>query len=223
MKHRIVKYNRTLDRIVKFDERSRNYPIRTLISKSSKPRSYTWACDLNLDQGPDGACTGFAVAHEAAAKPKKVKDLNYYSAMGIYNRAKQLDEWVGEDYEGSSVLAAMKAAVEKNWYSEYRWAFGEKDLSMAVGHYGPAVLGINWYTGMFDVDSEGTIKPTGKIEGGHAILCNGYSFTKKMYRLHNSWGSQWGIDGYCFIKAEDLSNLLNEQGEACVTVGRLLG
>ena len=214
---------RTFDRLIKFDERSRNYPIRTLLAPDAKPRSYTWRCNVTLDQGPDGACTGFAVSHEAAARPKEVKDVSYVTAMAIYHRAREIDEWPGENYEGSSVLAAMKAGAEHGWYTEYRWAFGESDLSLAIGHSGPAVLGINWYEGMFEPDSKGFIKPTGRIAGGHAILCNGYNFKKQIYRLHNSWGNTWGKNGEVFITAEDLSFLLKDQGEACIPVKRLLG
>jgi hypothetical protein len=215
---------RTLDRIENFDERSRNFPVTALRTEySMNPRSYTWRCDKTLDQGPDGACTGFAVSHEAAARPKVIDNVTYDIAMNVYHRAQQLDPWPGEDYEGSSVLAAMKAGVEHGWYSEYRWAFGEGDLAWAVGHCGPAVLGIPWYTGMFTPDSDGFIAPTGHVAGGHALICNGYSYTKRIYRLHNSWGPNWGLGGYAFIKADDLAKLLAERGEACIPTKRLWG
>ena len=213
---------RKFDRIPQFDERSRNYPIRALIRTADKPRSYTWKCNITLDQGPDGACTGFAVTHEAAARPAVVKGLTYDDAMWVYNRAKQLDVWEGEDYDGSSVLAAMKAGVERGWYEEYRWAFGEEDLAHAVGHFGPAVLGINWYEGMLEPDEKFRIRPTGRVVGGHAILCNGYSFRKRLYRLHNSWGPYWGQQGAAYITKEDMARLLSEQGEACIPVKRLV-
>ena len=215
---------RKLDRIESFDDRSRNYPITALrATYNMKPRSYTWRCDLTLNQGPDGACTGFAVSHEAAARPKVINNITYTTAFDVYHRAQELDAWAGEDYEGSSVIAAMKAGVEHGWYDEYRWAFGESDLAWAVGHCGPAVLGIPWYTDMLETDSAGFVSPTGHVAGGHAILCNGYSYTKRVYRLHNSWGPDWGINGHAFIKAADLDKLLNERGEACIPTKRLWG
>jgi hypothetical protein len=210
---------RTFDRIVKFDQESRSYPIRSLVA-DKKPRSYTWRCLVNLDQGREGACTGFAVAHEAAAMPCEVTGINSAVAKAVYQRAKELDEWPGENYEGSSVLAAIKAGLERGWYLEYRWAFGEEDLCLAVGYKGPAVLGINWYEGMGEPDHNGIIEPTGRILGGHAILCRGYSIKTKMYRLHNSWGRGWGVYGDCFISARHMAKLLEEQGEACIPVMR---
>jgi len=213
-----------LGRIPHFDKRSRNYPVRALISPAKlqkPPRSYTWRCDATLNQGPDGACTGFAVTHEAIARPKVIRNLTYTTAMEVYNRAKELDYWPGENYEGSSVLAAMKAGVERGWYSGYYWAFGEEDLSYAIGHEGPAVLGINWYEDMFYPDNQGVITIGGKVAGGHAILCNGYNERLQMYRLHNSWGPNWGINGECFISVKDMYRLLDEKGEACCPSKRL--
>ena len=56
-----------LDRIARFDERSREWGIRKL--QPGEPRSYTWDCDTNLNQGNEGACVGFGWAQEAAARP----------------------------------------------------------------------------------------------------------------------------------------------------------
>lgn len=211
--------NRKWGRLLEFDVRSRSFPIRELL-KVLKPRSYTWSCSITLDQGNTSACTGFSVAQEAAARPVVIPNITNNMAQTLYKRAKELDEWPGENYDGSSVLAAIKAGQEKGWYKEYRWAFSENDLSLAIGHYGPVVLGINWYEGMEDVDSDGLIQVAGNVLGGHAILCNGYNVKKKLYRLHNSWGKSWGINGECFITVNDLTRLLAEDGEACIPVVR---
>lgn len=67
-----------------------------------------------LDQGQEGACTGFGLAavinylqwrravEGGAAPPEKV------SAGMLYHLARFYDEWPGEDYEGSSCRGAMK-------------------------------------------------------------------------------------------------------------------
>lgn len=212
---------RTLDRKVRFDARSRNFPVMATINYTT-PRSYTWACNTKLDQGTEGACTGFAVSHEAAARPVSVPNVTNSVAQQIYYRARELDEWEGESYEGSSVLGAIKAAKEYGWYSEYRWAFGVNDLAIAVSRKGPAVLGINWYTGMYDTDSNGFIHASGSLAGGHAILCIGYNVKGNYFKLQNSWGPSWGLNGTCKISYEDMNRLLKEQGEACVPVKRLM-
>jgi C1A family cysteine protease len=52
---------------------------------------------------------------------------------------------------------------------------------------------------MPDTDSE-------KHSGGHAMLCVGYSDKDQMFVVRNSWGSNWGDGGYCYIPYEYMTN-----------------
>lgn len=209
-----------LGRRVEFDERSRQFPIRTLIRGAPQPRSYTWKCPVTLDQGFEGACVGHAFAHEAAARPVKVRDISEAIATEVYSRARQLDQWEGENYDGTSILAGAKACVERGWYREYRWAFNFEDVLLTLGYRGPVVLGLNWYEGMAEVDERGFLQVAGRVLGGHAILANGVNLSLKAVRLHNSWGPGWGHNGEAFISFDDLRRLLSEDGEACIPIGR---
>lgn len=165
-------------------------------------------------------CVGFSVTQEAAARPVVVAGLSDAHALHVYRRAQQLDQWPGEDYSGTSVLAGIKAGVELGWFGEYRWAFGEADLRLAVGWRGPAVAGVNWYDGMRDPDADGFIHPDGALLGGHAILVVGWSRRRDAYRLHNSWGRSWGDHGECWLASADMARLLAEDGEAVIPVTR---
>lgn len=45
-----------------------------------------------------------------------------------------------------------------------------------------------------------TPKETTREEhSGHAMLCVGYSDTDKVFIVRNSWGPDWGDNGYCYI------------------------
>lgn len=213
-----------LDRLPEFDKRSEEYPITALLPKvaAKKPRSYTWDCKAVLDQGNEGACVGFSMSAELLAKPAVVQGITNESARAVYKKAQTLDQWPGESYQGTSVLAGAKAVQEiypKAWDS-YRWAFGLEDVIQTLGYFGPVVLGINWYSSMFTPDKNGLIKVYGSLAGGHAILARGIDVKKKLIRLHNSWGVHWGLAGNCFISFDDLDRLLHEHGDACVPVGR---
>ncbi len=207
-----------LDRLPEFDERSRQFPIRTLV-EAKKPRSYTWRCKDWLDQGREGACVGFAFGHELISRPREFPATNAF-ARGIYLAAQKEDEWAGEAYEGTSVLAGAKVVVTLGHFTEYRWAFGIDDLKIALGYAGPAVLGLNWYRGMFQPDAKGFIHPTGGVMGGHAILARGINLKEGYVLLRNSWGQDWGLNGDCKISIDDLSRLLKEDGEACIPIAR---
>lgn len=208
----------TLDRLVEFDERSRAFPIRAVVP--AKPRSYTWACAPVLDQGSEGACVGFAWTHELAARPVVVAEASDDLARSVYREAQKVDQWPGEGYEGTSVIAGAKVLGGRGWLSEYRWAFGIDDLILAVGLKGPAVLGINWYSGMFGLDADGYVRPTGRVAGGHAILCRGVSLPMERFLVHNSWGPGWGRSGLAWLAFNDAERLLGEDGEACIPVRR---
>lgn len=227
---------RVLDRVPQFDDRSRQFAA--VSPSDTRPfRSYTWSCDVYNDQGREGACVGFAWTHELAARPHIIRrDAKF--AQGIYHRARVLDPWPGEDYEGTSVLAGAKAVQElrnsddRPYFDQYRWAFGVKDALRVIGYAGPVVLGIDWHDSMYDPDVKGFVHPDGNVVGGHAILANGVKIVKlnkdltatwdnldkdkSFVRLHNSWGTGYGINGDAFITVRDFDALLRDGGEACV-------
>lgn len=202
-----------------WDDRNYDYPIRTLLAATLVPRSYTWSCFPYLNQGNVGACVGFSITHDIAARPV-VLPVTHTLAMKIYKQAQSIDPWPGDNYEGTSVLAGIKTAQALGYVKEYRWALSLEDLILTIGYKGPVVLGINWYEGMFDPDADGLLHITGRLAGGHAILANGVSVPKRRIRLHNSWSNGWGLNGDAFLTFSDMERLLRENGDACVPLLR---
>lgn len=169
---------------------------------------------LFLDQGAEGACTGFGTAHVIAASPIERPDINDNIARAIYLEAQKQDEWPGEDYSGSSVNGAMKAARLQGYISEWRWCKSLDEIRHALSYHGPLVIGVKWYEGMFSPDENGFIHPTGAVRGGHALMLQGYRGDD--FRLENSWGPTWGDNGGCWIAGSALESLIDAQGEfAC--------
>lgn len=210
-----------LGRVPQFDERSRQYPIRQLLPTDIPLRSYTWSLTTYLDQGTQPTCVGHAWAHELIARPKIHPEVNHDRAMDIYYAAQKLDEWPGENYDGTSVLGGAKAVKDFGYAGEYRWGFSLHDALLAIGYHGPGVAGINWYDGMFYPDSNGFIKPTGPLAGGHAIIVRGISIPKQYVLLSNSWGRNWGLNGDCKLSFADFERLLKEDGEFVTLVNRM--
>lgn len=221
-----------LDRIPQFDERSKDFPIRALVTEHAPLRSAGWTCPKWLDQGNEGACVGFAWTHELAAAPVQVKGVDDGFARGVYRDAQKVDEWPGENYDGTSVLAGAQTVVTRGYMDEYRWAFGTDDVLRTLGYFGPVVIGIKWYDSMLQPAPNGLLEVTPGDFGGHAILVRGVSLkarldgqrgTAPVVRLRNSWGRDWGVDGDCYLRVEDLDSLLMDGGEACVPVERKAG
>ena len=42
--------------------------------------------------------------------------------------------------------------------------------------------------------------------GGHALLLIGYDNTTKLFKIQNSWGVNWGINGCCFMHYDHILN-----------------
>ncbi len=84
---------------------------------------------LILNQGREGACTGFGLAavlnfllhNRSDTGPLKVS----VSPRMLYETAKRYDEWEGENYEGSSIRGAMKGWHKHGVCSGEEWPYDE--------------------------------------------------------------------------------------------------
>lgn len=229
--------DRVLDWAPSHDPRSRSFAIRTLITTEPVRRNKLWRVGPILDQGREGACVGFGWTAENLATPIAV-DLNRVAAnvprsptayaQDIYRRAQKIDEWAGENYEGTSVNAGAKICRENGTVLEYRWAFGINDVVNTVLAKGPVVLGINWYYNMYWAPN-GVLKPGGELVGGHCLLAVGYVLKSPKLNgqdgliLQNSWGEDWGVRGLAEISLTDMDKLLRENGEAATATKRSYG
>jgi hypothetical protein len=77
-----------------------------------------------LDQGTEGACTGYGLAtvvNYLLTVRKVEPDCTPVSARMLYELAKRYDEWPGEDYAGSSARGAMKGWHKHGVCAERFW------------------------------------------------------------------------------------------------------
>lgn len=118
-------------------------------------RDYTDWWDF-YDQGSEGACVGFSVSRMATWLNRK-----RYDAPWLYHKAQKVDEWPGEDYDGTSVRAGLNVlkndghrvsragvsaspAMEEG-ISAYRWLNDANDVIRLLGHdYGTKHGAVPW-------------------------------------------------------------------------------
>ena len=197
------------------DERDQGHLMSMVLGAVVRPQKKTWRVWWKGNQGQTPQCVGYAWYALLRALPHLQREPD---AATIYHAAQQVDEWPGEDYEGTSVRGGAKALKAAGKLTAYAWAFTVEDILNWLGTHGPVVLGTNWYQGMFEADKTGLIVPTGSLAGGHAYLVLGYDEATKRLLCQNSWGTGWGLRGRFSLHYEDAERLLHEDGEACTPV-----
>ena len=45
-----------------------------------------------------------------------------------------------------------------------------------------------------------------QVLGGHCVVAVGYDDGKRQFTIRNSWGTGWGLNGYCLMPYEYLIN-----------------
>ena len=145
----ITVQNRTFDaRPDRIDLRDRVYQPKLVSLPDRYPRIEDverhvpqYAKTMVLDQGEEGACTGFGLA--AVVNYLEWKRNGYDSARlkpvsprMLYHIARMYDEWAGEDYEGSSCRGAMKGWHRHGVCTKELWPY--RDTTGKVAFVPPA-------------------------------------------------------------------------------------
>ena len=186
-----------------------------------------------LDQGAEGACTGFGLATvinyllclhgKSAFQP--------VSPRMLYDMAKRYDEWPGETYEGSSARGAMKGWHKHGVCEEKFWPQrAETDSQLTAERSADArhrPLGAYYRVNHRDLicmhsaltevgilyassevhDGWNKVGPDGEIPLREKII-GGHAFAivgydERGFWIQNSWGRDWGKGGFGLIGYDD--------------------
>lgn len=213
-----------LGRIIRPDVRNLNYPLRAVVAPKKLPMTgskYHYDNGWWGDQGRHPYCVGYACAHllEDGPIPQRKAHPPIIDPVSIYKGAQELDEWEGNQYEGTSAGGACKWLQQKGIIKNYWWGFSLDDLLLAL-YEKPILFGESWYADMNNPNSDGFVTPTGAFEGGHQTLINGVDFGDKFVRVKNSWGRSkytgtptWGKEGHYYLTFENLNKLILDYGD----------
>jgi len=204
------------------DSRSANFPVTATLDPSL-PTSRIHSATFVLDQGQTPMCVAYSSTGFRMAGPISYKI--DYAIPDLYHECQRNDPWAGENYDGTSVSAALKVFKARGYITEYRWA---TTLDQVVAHIlstGPMFVGTTWYEGMMKTDKSGFIRMDGKSVGGHAYLLLGANTKKKCpdgtvgcFRVLNSWGRSFGQNGRAWLSFADFAKLLSDDGEAATAI-----
>jgi hypothetical protein len=208
-----------------------------------------WGTGRVIDQGREGSCVGMACTGTVMAEPssRRVPD-PYDYAVSWYRRAQRLDQWPGEAYEGSSVLAGCLVGRERKLWTGFRWAKRPAELAAGILNpvLGPAVIGVQWSDELYDTDPSG-VMVAGALAGdlGHAAVLFGYlpepgrisrplwdeleeldladavrSLEEPSFPLLNSWGPPYGRGGRAIAPLSLVSRWFASRGEFALPENR---
>jgi len=109
------------------DFRDKMYTPNLVEVPETRPLEHYLAGGPNiLDQGQEGACTGFALAaianHLLRTRIDSPSDTLVSERM-LYEMARRNDEWDGENYSGSSARGAMKGWHKHGVCSQAAWPY----------------------------------------------------------------------------------------------------
>lgn len=213
-----------LGRIFIPDENDKKFALRRVPVPVTRQYRYWLSLGPPLDQGETSQCVAYATTKYLTTHP--IINKPWMTPAELYRECQLNDQWPGEEpiYEGTSVRAAMKVLQREGAVREYRWTWDVETLVSHLLMTGPMVLGTNWHRGMWLLDKQGFISPTGPVDGGHAYCIIGANRRKACPdgtigagRILNSWG-EWGENGRAWISFAALQKLLDDDGEAALAI-----
>jgi hypothetical protein len=144
-----------------------------------------------MDQGSEGACVGFG-----STRAMMLLNRRRYDAFWLYYEAQKVDEWVGEDYDGTSVRAGMDILRDVG----HRRTLKHRTYDVNPND---GIAANRWATSVDDV-----------------LTClNSPRFAADgLVPILNSWGGDY--PHYAWMPLDTLQRLLDESGEATIITDR---
>jgi hypothetical protein len=191
-------------------------------------------------QGTSNACVGYSLSWMMS-----ILNRRFYDAPWLWQRAKQVDGWTGNDgpndtngtylragldvlrheghrrhFRGQTREVDMSEGIKAN-----RWAANVDEIRTAISDGTPVVLGINWYSSFFQPTEHagrtwigrGSPSTWGNLPPlGHAICAYGASDRYQAIKLVNTW-DDWPL---VYMPYETVTRLLDQSGEAALVTDR---
>lgn len=203
------------------DPRDQQFPIsEVLTDKPVISSKYWWSDGWWGNQRSTPQCVAYSWVHLLEDGPviqNQIPNRNVpiVSPEKFYNECKKIDG-IAKNLAGTTMHAGAKIAKKFGLITEYRWANTVEDVADALLIFGPVIAATYWYTEMNHANRNRQITRSGRNLGGHAYILNGVDVDREVFRLKNSYGKNWGDNGYAEVSFRTFEALLKEGGTVCV-------
>ncbi len=190
------------------------------------------------DTGEYGSTVGFSVMYAIrAALFAEKRNSQPISAWGIYETAKRFDEYAGNDYDGTSIMGALKGAAKVGVYSEADWPYASGNAPrlnakplfkikrytkcvtlpeiLAALRAGKVVIAAVSITSEFDNPGDRglvvlKLPDRDDFLGLKTVSIVGYDSKSAELTFANDWSEKWGDRGFGRIKDSDLTAIIKD-------------
>ena len=186
-----------------------------------------------LNQGREGACTGFGLAAVINRLLVERGEPRAVSPRMLYEMAKKFDRWEGESYSGSSCRGAIRGwhnmgvcsdelapyeAGDDDWHLTIEQATDARKTTLGayyritkvLSHYHAALneVGVLYASARVHAGWKQSSIVDGEIPADHRSPLGGHAFAIVGYDatgfyVQNSWGTSWGDNGVARWRYED--------------------
>lgn len=205
--------------IIDHDPRNLDYPTRGVLHTEDAPIvEKVWRRGGAYDQGQTPQCVAYTAKGMLNTAPFSAAEPYYrrskYDPSTFYAGAQRMDEWPGEDYDGTSGRGVLRYLMSIGIITEYRWCFGLTDLLQTLSHHGPVSVGAWWKSGMWQPDSNGLVRYQGSRDGGHQFEAIGVHPKVEEVEFMNTWSERWGLRGRFRMKFDQVDLMLADDADA---------
>jgi hypothetical protein len=125
---------------------------------------------------------------------------------------------------GYPVVGGARPTANHRIGSYYAVPVNAGAIKAAVLAFGPVIIGTPWFKSWYR-PVHGVLPEPTVVVGGHALVVVGWDETG--FRLHNSWGTGWGLEGECILrfslldKVREAWKVVDAVNDGAATPGKL--
>lgn len=171
---------------------------------------YMVSCGMkHYSNSLNGCCGGHMSATLDFLRTRGTVEESYFTYQGVDADGRDIYDCGGLGTH--TPVKCKRVDAPKYKIKTYNRILDTESIKNAIHNYGPVVAGFDVYADFFDY-SEGIYeKQSDKYCGGHIVAIVGYDNTESCWICKNSWGTEWGENGYFRIKygecrIDDLGN-----------------